>query len=128
MNFQFEHHYTVAQANALLPQIKAWFERLEVVSHRLTQLDKRLTGMVANGNDVGGDSVNRWVETLADLKEIFGEFQSRDIQVKDLDRWLIDFPSLRDDREIFLCWEKDEDQVEYWHEIESGYAGREKLG
>jgi len=44
-----------------------------------------------------------------------------------LNRGLIDFPSMREGREIFLCWEKDEDDIEYWHDLESGYAGRERL-
>jgi hypothetical protein len=40
---------------------------------------------------------------------------------------LIDFPALIGDKEVFLCWEKDEDDIEYWHDIDSGYAGREPL-
>ena len=55
------------------------------------------------------------------------EFQSREIQIKDLERGLIDFPAIRGGREIFLCWEKDEEDIEYWHELDTGFAGREKL-
>ena len=44
-----------------------------------------------------------------------------------LQRGLVDFPSYRDGREIFLCWERDEDDIEFWHDLESGFSGRERL-
>jgi len=47
--------------------------------------------------------------------------------VKDLDRGLVDFPSLKGDKEVFLCWEQDEDDIQFWHDLDSGYAGRERL-
>ena len=55
------------------------------------------------------------------------EFQQRQIFIKDLERGLLDFPSIIGDREIFLCWEQDEESVEHWHELDSGFAGREPL-
>jgi hypothetical protein len=55
------------------------------------------------------------------------EFRRRQIQVKDLRRGLLDFPALRDGREVFLCWEKDEEDIEFWHDLETGYGGRERL-
>ena len=48
-------------------------------------------------------------------------------QIKDLERGLIDFPAIVAGREVFLCWEQDEDDIEYWHDLDTGYAGREKL-
>ncbi len=52
------------------------------------------------------------------------EFHRRQIQVKDLRRGLNKFPSYRDGREIFLCWERDEDDIEFWHDLETGFSGR----
>jgi hypothetical protein len=49
------------------------------------------------------------------------------VQIKDFDRGLVDFPHLRDGREVFLCWELDEDDIAFWHDIDGGYAGRERL-
>ena len=49
------------------------------------------------------------------------------VQVKDFDRGLLDFPHILDGREVFLCWELDEDDIEFWHDIDAGYAGRERL-
>jgi hypothetical protein len=79
------------------------------------------------GSDLGGDLVNTWVRTLADLEGVLQEFQRREIQVKDIDRGLVDFPAIIGGREVFLCWEKDEEDIEFWHELDAGYAGRERL-
>ena len=64
---------------------------------------------------------------MAATKSVLQEFAQREIQVKDLDRGLIDFPAIIGGREVFLCWEQDEDDVEFWHDLNSGYAGRERL-
>ena len=124
---QFKHHYTLAEARALLPQVREWLKQLNQLHARSQEHDDRVSNMIAEGNDVGGDRVNRYIETLASLREILQEFESREIQLKDIARGLIDFPALRDGREIFLCWEMDEDDIEHWHDLESGYAGREKI-
>ena len=50
-----------------------------------------------------------------------------DVVLRDLERGLVDFPSLRDDEEIYLCWEEGETEVAYWHDAESGYGGRKPL-
>jgi hypothetical protein len=76
---------------------------------------------------VGGTTVNRWVTSLVEIRELLREFEEREILIKDLERGLVDFPSLMGDKEVFLCWEKDEEDIEFWHDIDSGYAGREPL-
>ncbi len=87
----------------------------------------RLEALLSKGNDVGGEIVNRWVQAIADMKQALLEFRKREIQVKDIDRGLIDFPAIIGGKEVFLCWEKDEEDIEFWHDLESGYAARERL-
>ena len=124
---QFKQHYTRDQARALLPQIRQWLEQLSALRQKLSDCDQRLSRLIAGGNDVGGETVNRWVRVAADVKATLAEFQRREIQIKDLDRGLIDFPALLDGKEVFLCWEQDEEDIEFWHDLHSGYAGRERL-
>jgi hypothetical protein len=50
-----------------------------------------------------------------------------EIQIKDLGRGLLDFPALRGDREIFLCWQEGEADVACWHELDTGFAGRQQV-
>ncbi len=127
MAFQFRKHYNRDEARALLPKIRDWLKQLGRLRRSLSQQDERLTRLLAAGNDAGGEMVNQWVKTVAATKRVLQEFARREIQVKDLDRGLIDFPAIIGGREVFLCWEQDEEDVEFWHDLNSGYAGRERL-
>jgi len=127
MKYQFDKHYTREEASALLPQIRGWLLRLNGLSEELERLDQRLKNLAGQGNDIGGDSVNNWIRTLSEMQELLAEFQSRRIFIKDLSRGLIDFPAIIGGREVFLCWESDEENVEFWHDLETGYGGRERL-
>ncbi len=127
MSFQFSKHYTLDQARALLPDVRQWLDGLEQRQERLRAVEARLTSLMANGADVGGEWANQLVTILADSKDLLQEFRRRQIQIKDLERGLLDFPSLREGREVFLCWKKDEDDIQFWHDLESGYAGRERI-
>ena len=127
MAYQFKQHYTRDEARALLPQIRHWLKQLSTLRRKLGDCDQRLARLLAGGNDVGGETVNLWVRVAADVKATLAEFQRREIQIKELDRGLIDFPAILNGKEVFLCWEQDEDDIEFWHELETGYAGRERL-
>ena len=124
---RFRTHYTRNQARALLPKIRKWLKRLVELRHEMEKCDKRLNTMLEPGKDLGGPVVNGWVRILADVKTVLSEFHRRDIQIKDLDRGLIDFPAILDDKEVFLCWEQEEEDIEFWHDLDSGYAGRERI-
>ncbi len=127
MDHRFKKHYTREEAQALLPQVRQWLERLVECRRRLARDDERIAGLLKAGHDAGGQLVNEWIKNLAQIRKLLIEFQSRDIQVKDLERGLIDFPAIIGGREVFLCWEKDEEEIEFWHDLEAGYPGRERL-
>jgi len=127
MAHRFKKHYTREEASALLPQIRLWFKRILQLRGELEKLEKRVNAKMKEGVDSGGDTVNQWVRTMAEINHVFQEFHQREIQIKDLERGLIDFPAFVGGKEVFLCWEQDEEEVEFWHDIDSGYAGREKL-
>jgi hypothetical protein len=127
MAFQFSKHYTVEEARALLPEIRKWLLQLDHLRQRLIQLDQRVASLLAAGADAGGDSVNESIRLIAEIKGVLQEFQTRRILIKDLDRGLLDFPTMREGREVLLCWEKDEEDIEFWHDLDTGYSGRERL-
>jgi hypothetical protein len=127
MAYRFRKHYTRAEARELLPQIRRWFKRLEELRSLLHKQEERMSATMAPGCDLGGELVNRWVRAMVEVRDVLVEFHRREIQIKDLNRGLIDFPAILDDKEVFLCWELDEEDIEFWHDLESGYAGRERL-
>jgi hypothetical protein len=124
---QFNKHYTREEARALLPEIREWLKHLAQVRKWLEECDTKVQRLLKGGSDVGGELASNWVKLVAEFQKLMSEFRRREIQVKDLDRGLIDFPAIIGGREVFLCWEQDEDDVEFWHELDTGYAGRERL-
>ena len=127
MPFRFSKHYTVAEARALLPAIESWLSELIELRQAIQKIDQGLESRLRLGADLGGNTVNDHARTVARFQGILGEFQSRKIQLKDLDRGLVDFPHLRAGMEVFLCWEQGEDDIDYWHDLDTGFAGREPL-
>ncbi|TAL04821.1 MAG: DUF2203 family protein [Verrucomicrobia bacterium] len=127
MSHRFQKHYTREEARALLPQVREWLARLNELRREMERDEKRLNGMFTDGQDLGGNLVNDWVRTLAALQSVLAEFQRREIQLKDVERGLLDFPAIIGGREVFLCWEDGEEDIEHWHELDTGYGGRERL-
>lgn len=127
MHHKFRHHYTLEEARALLPRIRKWLVEIHQLRRRLKPLDLRIEQLLAGGADIGGDSVQHQAKLLAQLQRVVREFYTREIQIKDIDRGLIDFPAILEGREVFLCWELEDDDIEFWHELDSGFAGRERL-
>lgn len=127
MNHRFQKHFTREEATALLPQVRGWLARLKQFRQEIERSDKRLGSLMGPGHDLGGDLVNQWIRAVAGMQEVLGEFQRREILIKDLDRGLVDFPALIGGKEVFLCWEQDEESVEFWHDLDAGYGGRERI-
>ena len=127
MSHRFDKHYTREEARNLLPQLRKWLTDLNQLRADLQRYEKRLSGLAEQGADAGGETVNNWIRALADMQQILGEFQRRRIFIKDLARGLLDFPAIIGGKEVFLCWESDETDVEFWHDLETGFGGRERL-
>ncbi len=123
----FKKHYTRDEARKLLPLVTEWLAELRSARDLLRHFDEQLGKALGLGDDLGGEMVNRYVKTLAAMKDILLRFGRREIQIKDLDRGLIDFPAFIAGKEVFLCWESGEEDIEFWHDLTSGYGGRERL-
>jgi hypothetical protein len=127
MERRFTKHYTLAEARELLPRLRVWLPQLQRLRRDLASYDQSTGPRLTDGDDFGGGKVNQWVRNLSAFKELLEEFNRREIQVKDLERGLVDFPAIQAGREVFLCWELEEADITHWHDLDSGYAGREKL-
>ena len=127
MGHRYHKHYTREEARALLPQVRLWLKRIAQLRKDLEKQEERLAALMEPGRDLGGENVNGWVRTMAELRQVFMEFHQREIQIKDLERGLLDFPAFIGGKEVFLCWEQDEEDVEFWLDLDTGYTGREPL-
>jgi hypothetical protein len=120
-------HYTLEEASELLPRVVALIERMRVARGQLGDREAR-EALSEAGPTNGGGSPGRTVsEGFLELRDSMMELRELEVVLRDLDRGLLDFPSLRDGREVYLCWQEGEDAIGFWHEPDAGFGGRRPL-
>jgi hypothetical protein len=135
---QFQRHYTVDEANALIPRVKEIFAAMAVLTRPAASGTNGHNGSNGNGSNghhtkPGQSLVDELASMKPELREkalraLFASFDELGIVVQDVDRGLIDFPALLNGREVFLCYElSDGDSILYYHELDAGYIGRRPL-
>ena len=120
-------HYTVEQANSALGWVAERIERLRAARVGLNDEQARAALSEAGPTNGGGEPGRVVSEAFLEMRSALVELQAMEVVLRDLDRGLVDFPSIRDGREVFLCWEEGEDEVAYWHDLDAGYGGRRRL-
>ena len=124
--------FTVDHANRTLPLVRRIVEDI-VRDHRrwqesIVELDLLVSGVRADLPDPRAIALEREIQAVArDIDAFQGELEVLGIQLKDRRIGLIDFPSEMDGRRVLLCWRLGETSVQYWHDENSGYAGRQPL-
>lgn len=122
-----DRHYSVEEANELLAKVKPVLRKLRDAKDLLTDEDAHELLSEAAPANGGGEPGRQVGEAFLEVRRLLGALQEADIVVRDIDRGLIDFPAIRDSEEVYLCWELGEDAIAYWHDIETGYRGRQPL-
>ena len=129
------HLFTLEEASALLPWLRERLQTLTPLYQQLVALQGELEGLVRSARTNGGSSLEdelarhqRTARRLTrQVEEGVQTITRRGILVRDIVRGLVDFPSLRQGREVYLCWTLAEERIEYWHPTNIGYAGRQPL-
>lgn len=112
----------------MLPELRAIFREAHQRRHAAVATDNKLGERIRDhGRDLGGPDVDLMVFDFVKMNSALVSIQERGVVIKDFDRGLVDFPHMRDGQEVFLCWELDEPDIAFWHHIDDGYAGRERL-
>jgi len=122
--------FTVEEANSLLPSVRPIVKSIQKSHRRLVGFQTAAKQAAAGAESGGGgfEAGPRYARILVELSTSAGQLESLGIQLKDYHQGLIDFPSMREGRVVLLCWKADEgDQVEWWHDVEAGFAGRQPL-
>ncbi|MBO0798963.1 MAG: DUF2203 domain-containing protein [Blastocatellia bacterium] len=121
--------FTLEEANALLPEVRRLFRQIDeatAILQRLLPEVKRASEHAADGGGgtvYGAQYANALTRFLASIQEIL----SYGIEIKDFERGLCDFPHLREGKTVYLCWQRGEESIEWWHDIDAGFAGRQPL-
>jgi len=130
-----ERYFTPEEANALLACVRPLVEELVARRAELKQALERRRGVAAATRTNGGGfqpralaQADAAVEAASEaIMRCLGRIGALGAQVKDPDRGLVDFPSLRDGEEVLLCWQLGEDEIRWWHTLDGGFAGRRPL-
>jgi hypothetical protein len=122
--------FNIEEANALLPTVRGIVRRVQRAYKRVAA-SQGAARVAAERAKLGGGGIiggSLYISALSEMAEHAGRLEALGVQLKDYGRGLIDFPSLREGRVVLLCWQMGEgDRLEWWHEVEAGFAGRQPL-
>jgi hypothetical protein len=125
--------FTPAEANSALSEVRPLVERMVAARARLRELEgeQREVVQIVAGNGSGFAVGEARSEEFAAAAAEFGDCVERltalGVQVKDADAGLVDFPSRREGEAVLLCWRAGEESVQFWHDLEAGFAGRKPI-
>ncbi len=125
--------FTPDEANSALDQVRPLAERMVELRARLGELEEeqrevvRIVAGNGSGEGVGDARTPEFAKLARELQDVVEELTSIGIQLKDADTGLLDFPAVREGEDVLLCWSVGEPAVEWWHGLEDGYAGRQRI-
>ena len=130
---------TLEEANQLIPQLQELLRELHERRDDSERLEEkkaveelswlRPDGTVSPNAQEEIERLNQLQEQQMQLFEkTLGQLNSIGAQLKDLDAGLVDFFTARGETLVYLCWKDGEEQIQYWHNLESGFSGRRPLG
>lgn len=121
-------YFTVEEANEVLSEVEPLMGELLRRRARVVAARKELGGVVEDlQSDVGGPVASQLVQEFMAIEQLVRKIQSYGCVVKDMNAGLLDFLSERDGREVYLCWRYGEPQVAFYHELHTGYNGRQPV-
>ena len=123
-----EKIFTRAEAQSLLPRLRTLLEEIGEEWQHMRDLNPEIQKARDNAAlDGFSKSGVEYVESVSHLMSLIYQVKDMGVLLKDADKGLCDFPYLKHGRVVYLCWQLGEDSIQFWHDIETGFAGREPL-
>ncbi len=122
--------FTIEEANALLPTVQRLLSKIQRTHKQLSRYRSEAKEASEAAERGGGGVADgpTYARILIKLTQYLNELEALGVQLKDLERGLVDFPYLREGRIVLLCWQVGEgDELEWWHDVDAGFAGRTPL-
>ena len=121
-------YFSIDEANALLPQLKVLLEGILAARQRIIDDRKTWEPMVEKaGSNGGGPTGKQLYKDTNRIHLTLEQINGWGILIKDVDTGLVDFPHMRNGREVYLCWRLGEPRVAFWHDVDVGFTGRQPL-
>lgn len=123
-----ERTFSLMEANVLIPHLKEQFLRIRTARAILAKIGGEIQKASANRESGGGSPYGTlYLHTLDDIASAMQSLQETGVLIKDLDSGLCDFPHRSEGRIVYLCWQLGEEEIRWWHEVTSGFQGRQPL-
>jgi hypothetical protein len=122
--------FTLSEANAMLPTVRRIAASISRAHREILSWQDAARAAAENAPLGGGFMADgpQYVTDLISLAEHTSKLEALGVQLKDYERGLLDFPSMREGRVVLLCWQLGEgDRIEWWHDLETGFAGRQPI-
>jgi hypothetical protein len=123
-----ERIFTLGEATSLLPHLRTILTKVVQEWEHIRKLNPEIQ-KARDAASFGGYSKFgvEYVGTVSELMSFIYQIKELGVLLKDAEKGLCDFPYIKDGRMVYLCWQLGEDSIQYWHDIETGFAGREPL-
>jgi len=121
-------YFTLQEANVTLKILRPMMDEVQAIRREILEHQPEIWSVMEKSAGNGGNpTLSRMVKSFDRLDGLIHGIQDLGVLIKDINTGLLDFPALRDGREVYLCWKYGEGDIEFWHEIEDGFAGRKPI-
>lgn len=121
-------YFTVEEANTTLESLKPLFDEImRLRDEILAKQPETLPVLEKSGGNGGNRPAGQVALAFEKIEQLVGRINATGAILKDINTGLLDFPALREGREVYLCWQYGETEIEFWHDIDAGFAGRQAI-
>jgi len=122
-------YYTPQKANKVLPEVKRKFNLIVAIRDQIIGIQEELQHMLDSGDTLEKYMLKKQElnTAMSNLYRAIEDLESTGVMVKSVDEGLLDFPSMKFNEEVWLCWKAGEDEVKFWHGKDEGFVGRKPL-
>ena len=121
-------YFTFQEANQTLDVIRPLMDELQEIRQGILAKQPEAWPAIEKSVGNGGNrALSNMIQDFERLDELVHRIQSMDVLIKDINLGLLDFPAVKDGREVYLCWQFGEGEIAFWHEIAAGFAGRQPI-
>lgn len=121
-------YFTLEEANETLNMIRPLMEEVQKIRRKILQNQPEAwPAMERSAGNGGNRALSNMVQDFEKFDALIHRIQETQVLIKDINLGLLDFPALKDGREVYLCWQYGEGDIAFWHEVEAGFAGRQPI-
>ncbi len=121
-------YFTLEEANAVIDIVRPLMVEILQIRASILERQPEAWPAVEKAAGNGGSKIASGIALdFTRLDTLLRHILATGAEVKDINTGLVDFRSLREGREVYLCWKAGEDRIRYWHDLDAGFAGRQEI-